>query len=45
MFEANEFNTIEVTHVDQVAEICLNRPDKLNSFNTEMHAELRGEWS
>ena len=41
MFEENDFKTIQVSHNNQVAEICLNRPDKLNSFNTEMHAELR----
>ncbi len=41
MFEANDYRTIQVTHANQVTEICLNRPDKLNSFNTEMHGELR----
>jgi 2-(1,2-epoxy-1,2-dihydrophenyl)acetyl-CoA isomerase len=41
MFEANDFKTIQVTMTEAVAEICLNRPEKLNSFNTEMHQELR----
>ena len=33
--------TIAVTHADGVSTITLNRPDKLNSFNADMHAALR----
>jgi len=35
------FNTIEFTVDSGVAVLTLNRPDKFNSFNTEMHRELR----
>ena len=41
MFESKDYATLTVTHANQVTEICLNRPDKLNSFNLEMHQELR----
>lgn len=41
MFEANDFKTIQVSVDAGVAEITLNRPDKLNSFNGDMHEELR----
>lgn len=34
-------NTILFEIKDQVATITLNRPDRLNSFNTDMHAELK----
>lgn len=33
--------TIEFTIADGVATLALNRPDKLNSFNTVMHEEVR----
>ena len=26
---------------DDIARLTLNRPERLNSFNTEMHAEVR----
>lgn len=35
------FNTIELVIAEGVASLTLNRPDKLNSFTTEMHAEVR----
>ncbi len=35
------FTTIRVETADSVATITLDRPDKLNSFNETMHAELR----
>ena len=33
--------TIEVKTADRIATITLNRPESLNSFNEQMHAELR----
>lgn len=35
------FKTLELAIADGVATLTFNRPDKLNSFNTEMHAEVR----
>ncbi len=35
------YRTIELEIADGVAEIALNRPDRLNSFTGEMHGELR----
>lgn len=35
------YNTIELTIADGVATLTLNRPQTLNSFNTEMFAEIR----
>lgn len=35
------FKNIELAIADGVATLTFNRPDKLNSFNTEMHAEVR----
>ena len=40
MFKANEYKNISVQKNNGVATIILNRPDKLNSFNVEMHEEL-----
>ena len=36
------FETIEFSVEDGLARLTLNRPDKLNSFNTQMHEEVRG---
>ena len=35
------YQTIEYRIEDDLAVVCLNRPDQLNCFNKEMHAELR----
>ena len=35
------FETIQVENNNGVALITLNRPDKLNSFNTQMHIEMQ----
>ena len=35
------FETIELSVEDGVARLMLNRPDKLNSFNAQMHDEVR----
>lgn len=35
------FQTIDLAIAEGVATLTFNRPDKLNSFTTEMHAELR----
>jgi 2-(1,2-epoxy-1,2-dihydrophenyl)acetyl-CoA isomerase len=35
------FTTIQLDIAENVATITLDRPDKLNSFNDQMHAELR----
>ncbi|MFT4518160.1 MAG: enoyl-CoA hydratase [Halioglobus sp.] len=35
------FETLELTVEDQVATVCLNRPDKANSMNTAMWQELQ----
>ncbi len=36
-----EYETIEFKLDDRIARITLNRPDRLNSFTAQMHAELR----
>jgi 2-(1,2-epoxy-1,2-dihydrophenyl)acetyl-CoA isomerase len=35
------YETIQVANADGIARITLNRPDRLNSFTSAMHAELR----
>ena len=35
------YETILFTVVDGIARLTLNRPDKLNSFNTQMHVDVR----
>lgn len=35
------FETLQLTIEDGVALLALNRPDRLNSFNAEMHEEMR----
>jgi 2-(1,2-epoxy-1,2-dihydrophenyl)acetyl-CoA isomerase len=36
-----QFETIKFSLEDGIARLTLNRPDKLNSFNTSMHTEVR----
>ena len=33
--------TVLFTQEDGIARVTLNRPDRLNSFNVQMHEELR----
>ena len=40
MFKAKDYKNITVVKNKAIATITLNRPEKLNSFNTEMHEEL-----
>ena len=35
------YETIEFEITDGVAVLTLNRPDSLNSFNTQMHGEVK----
>ena len=35
------YETIEFEIIDGVAVLTLNRPDRMNSFNTQMHTEVR----
>ena len=35
------YHTIQYSLVDAIARLTLDRPDRLNSFNAEMHAEVR----
>lgn len=35
------YSSIQYSVADQVARLTLNRPDRLNSFNTAMHEEVR----
>jgi len=37
----SKFETIQFSISDAVAKISLNRPDKLNSFNAQMHEDMR----
>ncbi len=41
MIKANNYKNISLTKHSGIATLTLNRPEKLNSFNTEMHQELR----
>ena len=36
-----DFETLSLSIEDGVALLALNRPDRLNSFNAEMHEEMR----
>lgn len=36
-----DYETIEFNLDDRIARITLNRPDRLNSFNQQMHSEIR----
>lgn len=38
---SSDFQTVRLERADGVATLTLNRPDRLNSFNVEMHGELR----
>ena len=36
----SSFSTIKYDKIDNIADICLNRPEVLNAYNTQMRDEI-----
>ncbi len=45
MLEQEDFETIQITKEDGVAVLTLNRPERLNAVNSQMHSELSSIFS